>query len=215
MRVASLSITTVLTMILVAWSTKAQENSPEAAADVAPPADATEAQEALHQELTAMREAIVKSVNEQDVEGLLKHVHPDVVVVWQNAEISRGHKGVRKYYEEKLGGPNAVLKSYTVEPIVEERTSLHGDDAGVAYGTVLCRFEFKNGRRFELNGPWSAMLVRNNGTWQIAGFHASSGLFDNPLLLSARNWLVWGCILAALAGMVIGAVVTSIRKRRK
>jgi ketosteroid isomerase-like protein len=149
----------------------------------------------------------------------LVHLHPDAVVVWQNAEISRGHDGVRKYYDKNLGGPDAVLESYTVEPTVSERTALYGDDMGIAYGTIRCHFKFKDGRQFDLTGPWSATLVRNNGTWQIVSFHASVGLFDNPLLLRMTTWLLWGCIAAFAGGLAIGtvlmAVLMAVIKRRK
>lgn len=173
------------------------------------------AQQPMHEELIAMREQIVKAVNSKDIEGLLAHVHPNVVVVWQNAEISRGHDGVRKYYDEMLGAPNALLSSYTIEPSVQELTVLHGDDTGIAYGSVLCHFTFKSGVEFDLTGPWSATMVRHDGKWTIAAFHASAGLFDNPLLLAAKRSLVWGCVTCALAGILLGGVVAWFLKKRR
>lgn len=185
---------------------------PEPASADSPAADGDKA---THEQLIAIREAIVKSVNEQDVDGLIEHIHPDVVVVWQNAVISRGHEGVRTYYKEALGGPEAVLESFTVEPKVQELTILHGDDTGIAYGTILCHFKFKGGRQFDLNGPWSATLVKNEGDWTIASFHASAGLFDNPLLLAAQAWLIRGCFISGFAGLILGAIIISVLKKRK
>src|SRR5262249_35994604 len=108
-----------------------------------------------HDELRAFRNAVVKSINDRDIDGLLKHLHPDVVVVWQNAEISRGHKGVRDYYLKTLGGPDAVLESYTIAPHVDELTIFYPGNTGISYGTTISRFKFKNGDTFDLNGPWS------------------------------------------------------------
>lgn len=216
MRRASLAIMMsglLLGSVLHAFAVLAQDTTSAAAVVVAEPEQP--AVESLHQELIAMREGIVAAVNSQDVDSLLTYLHPDIVVVWQDAEVSRGHEGVRQYYRDKLGSPDAILDSYTVEPTVAERTALHGEDMGIAYGTVLCHFAFKNGREFDLTGPWSATLVRTDGSWQIASFHASSGLFDNPLLAQLRTWLLWGCVAAGIAGVVIGAVIVALLKRRR
>ena len=173
------------------------------------------AESPAHAELVAMREAIVTATNTTNVDGLLEHVHPDVVVVWQNAVISRGHAGIRDYYQQALGGPDAVLESYTVEPRVQELTIMHGDDMGIAYGKVLCHFKFKDGRQFDLEGPWSATMVRNEGAWQIASFHASSGLFDNPWLLAAKSWLIKGCVASLVVGVALGAAVMGLFRRQR
>ena len=186
-------------------------------AQVAPASAAQEDNSAAkaHEALTALREAVVKAVNAQDIEGLLQQLDEDVVAVWQDGTVSRGHEGVRAYYQKTLGGENAVLKSYTVEPKVAELTILHGDDAGVAYGTVLAKFEFKNGRQFELEGPWSATLVRKDGQWKIGSFHASAGLFDNPLLKQAQAWWMTGVIASLAVGLLVGAAVIWWVKRGK
>jgi ketosteroid isomerase-like protein len=167
-----------------------------------------------HEELRGLRAAVVKAVNDRDIDGLLKQLHPNVMVVWQNAEISRGHQGVRDYYLKTLGGPDATLESYTVEPQVEELTIFHGNDTGISYGTTLSRFKFKNGDTFDLNGPWSATLVKENDRWQIVAFHASAGLFDNPLLAVAKRALYWGCGIAGAVGLAVGALAMAFIRRR-
>src|SRR5262249_34040883 len=145
-----------------------------------------------------------------DIDGLLKHLHPDVVVVWQNAEISRGHKGVRDYYLKTLGGPDAVLESYTIAPPdVAELTIFYPGNTGISYGTTVSHFKFKNGDTFDLNGPWSATVVKENDQWQIVAFHASAGLFDNPVLAAAKKFLVWGCVIAGVVGLAVGALAVA------
>jgi ketosteroid isomerase-like protein len=168
-----------------------------------------------HEELRALRAAIEKGVNEQDIDGLLEHVHKDVVVVWQNAEISRGHKGVRDYYQKYLAGPDALLHSYTIEPKVAELTILHGGSTGISYGTMTSHFKFKNGRAMDVEGPFSATLVKNDGKWQIAELHASVGLFSNPLVAAATSALWWGCGIAGAVGILVGALGMLLVRRRK
>jgi ketosteroid isomerase-like protein len=174
-----------------------------------------DANDPRHDELRALRDAVVKAVNDRDIDALLKHLHPNVVVVWQNAEISRKHQGVRDYYLKTLGGPNAVLESYTVDPHVDELTIFYGADTGISYGTATSHFKFKDGETFALHGPWSATLVKEDGRWQIVEFHASAGLFDNPLVAAAKKALYWGCGLAGAAGLAVGMLGMAIFRRKK
>lgn len=168
-----------------------------------------------HDELRALRAAVVKAVNEQNIDALLPHLHPNVVIVWQNAEISRKHQGVRDYYQKTLGGPDSILKSFSVEPTVDELTIFYGDNTGISYGKAVSKFKFRDGDTFDLNGPWSATLVKTDGRWQIAEFHASAGLFDNPLLEAAKNALYIGVAVAGGVGVLLGAMIVLIVKRRQ
>jgi ketosteroid isomerase-like protein len=174
--------------------------------------DAAEAP--VHKDLRAARDAIVEAVNAGDLDALLKHVHENVVVVWQNAEISRGHDGIRAYYHRMLKGPNRVLTGFQIEPTVNELTIIYGDDAGIAYGTAVSKFQFADGGSMDLDGPWSATLVKEGGAWKIAGFHASAGLFDNPILRKAASAVYWGSSIAAVVGLVLGAGIVALLKRR-
>ncbi len=155
------------------------------------PPTAAEKEDPNHEELRKLRAAVEKAVNEKDLDALLKQVDPNVVVVWQNGEISRGHKGIRDYYDKYMGGPGAILDAYTVSIKPEELTILYGDHTGISYGTMNSHFKFKDGRTLDVNGPFSATLVKEDGRWQLASVHASVGLFDNPLVAMVRNTLYW------------------------
>jgi ketosteroid isomerase-like protein len=175
----------------------------------------TEPEDPNHQQLRKLRTAIQDAVNEQRIDDLLEHVHPNVVAVWQNGEITRGHKGIRDYYNKHLGGPDATLKSYTIEPEVAELTILYDGKTGISWGTMTSHFVFKDGKTFDLKGPWSATLVKQDGRWLVAEFHASAPLFENPLVAAAQRALYWGCGIAAGVGLLVGALLVLLLKRRK
>ncbi len=50
-----------------------------------------------HQELRAIKDAMVTAFNHKDVESFMKHVHPNVVVTWQNAEVARHPDGIKAF----------------------------------------------------------------------------------------------------------------------
>ena len=63
-----------------------------------------QASERMHEELRALRDGLVKATNESNIDLLLTHLHPNVVVTWQNAEVSRGHAGVRDVEARRVPG---------------------------------------------------------------------------------------------------------------
>jgi len=182
----------------------------------AAPAPLTEDVERTHNELRALRDGLVKATNDGNVDALLEFLHPNVVITWQNAEVSRGRDGVRAYLAKMTSGPNKVVKRFQTSPTVDELTILYGGDTGIAFGSSKDRFELNDGMSFDLTGRWSATMVKDNGRWMIASFHASSNLFDNPVLALATRSTMW----AGVGGLVIGGLIVLVasalmrRKRR-
>lgn len=171
------------------------------------------ANEATHNELRVMREGLIDAMNKGDIERELSYLHPNVVVTWHNAEVSRGRDGVRAYLNGMLNGPNKVVAGYSADVHVDELTILYGSNAGVSFGSAVEHFKLARGGSLDLPARWSATLVRDGDKWLIASLHASDNLFDNPLLNVARRMIWWAGGIALLAGLIIGFFLGSRRKR--
>ena len=172
------------------------------------------AEDPAHAELRALRDELVDAVNKRDMPRLLRHLHPDVVVTWQNAEVSRHPDGVRAYLTRMLEGPSSIVESFSTSVTVDELTILHGGDTGVSFGSSIDRFALRGAQTFDLHSRWSATLVRFDGRWVIASFHSSTNLFDNPLLNGAKRLAMYGAAGALAAGLIVGFVVGRRRARR-
>ena len=48
-----------------------------------------------------------------DFDRELTYFHPNAVVTWHNAEVSRGRDGIRKYLGRMLEGPNKAVASFS------------------------------------------------------------------------------------------------------
>ena len=167
-----------------------------------------------HAELRALRDGLLDAVNKKDVDALLRLLHPDVVVTWQNAEVSRKPAGVRAYLARMLDGPDRIVDDFSTSVTVDELTILHGGDTGVSFGTSRDRFKLRSGQAFDLDSRWSAAVVRHEGRWVVASFHASVNLFDNPLLVAAQRLAIAAGAGGLILGIVIGYVVARRRARR-
>ncbi len=191
------------------WAAPSRAQAPPPAATPAALAPATPdqaAQARVHDELRSLRDELAGAVNRSDLPAILRCLHPNVVVTWQNAEVSRGREGVRRYYERMLAGPSRVVESFAVQPTVDELTILHGDDTGLAFGRSQDHFVLKGGLDFTLDGRWSATLVRHEGRWVVASFHASTNLFDNVLLRIEQRLKWWLGAIGLLLGLILGVL---------
>ena len=174
---------------------------------VPPPKD-----EVIHNELRALRDGLIDAMNKGDIDRELTFLHPNVVITWHNAEVSRGRDGVRAYLTRMLSGPNKVVSSYSATVNVDELTILYGGSTGISFGSAIEHFKLNDGRMLDLSARWSATLVKEGDKWLIASLHASDNLFDNPLLAIAKRTAYWAGGVALVVGLITGFAIGRRRK---
>jgi ketosteroid isomerase-like protein len=168
-----------------------------------------------HNELRALRNNLKEAINKNDIDALLTHLDKDVVITWMNGEVSRKPQGVREYIERMTKGDKRLVNSYTTEPEVDELTHLYGD-TGVATGHSKDHFVLTDGSDFVVETRWTATLVKKDGKWLVAGFHASTNMFDNPVLdIAVRRTATWVGAAAGVGGGVIGLGIGWLLFRRR
>ena len=161
-----------------------------------------------HNELRAVRDGLLAGMNSGDIDAQLAFLHPNVVVTWHNAEVSRGREDVKKYLDRMLHGTPKVVEKFGAEVKVDELSILYGGDTAIAFGSAQERFTMAGGKQFDFTGRWSATLVKDGGKWLVANLHTSDNIFDNPLLNQVKAALppIGGGLLlvGALGGWIIG-----------
>ena len=168
---------------------------------------------AIHNQLRAVRDAILDAWKRRDIDAVLSHVDSDVVVTWQNGTVSRGPEAIRKFYNEMLVGEGSVLSGVESTFAVDDLSVLHGLDTAIAFGTIHDDVSFKRsasaafigaGSKIGLDSRWTATLVRKGEEWKLASYHVSANIFSNPVL--ALGTKAAGRV-AGLGGFAIGAVL--------
>jgi uncharacterized protein (TIGR02246 family) len=180
-----------------------------------PPLDASGGRVEDRQQLRTLLDGMEAGINKMDIEALLKLAQPEVVITWQNAEVSRGHEQVRTYYERMIKGAGGtpVVRKITTKATLGGPAVFYGDTA-VAYGTTMDHYDLADGLEFALNADWSTTVTKNaEGQWKVAALHFSTNLFDNSLLSAAKR-AAW---YAAGGAFVLGVALTWLlgRMRRK
>jgi hypothetical protein len=166
--------------------------------------------EAIHEELRAVRKGLLDAVDKADWDGVLGFLHPRIVFTAQNGEVSRGREGVRAYLNKMTKGPNRRVERFSTAAEADDLSLLLGDGAGTAlsWGHSDDHFTLTDGSDFVLKSRWTATLVKEEGRWLIVGFHVSANLFDNPVLrLVVEKTALYTGVAAVLVGLVAGIVL--------
>ncbi len=164
--------------------------------------------------IARLRADLVDSYNKGDLDRLLSHLEPDVVVTWQNGQVCHGPAEVRAFYDRMLSGPGRVAQSVTVDPVVDGRNLYTG--WSVSYGHLNDRYVLSDGKSFAFDSRFSAVLHHQRGAWKVAEFHASVDAFDNPVLGIAER-KVGGIAggAGAAAGLIAGGAIGLLIGRRR
>jgi ketosteroid isomerase-like protein len=210
----------LMTVCSNAWAQPDSSTPTPAAATVAPSDTA-----AVHDELRRMRDEMLAAWDRRDIDRVLAHVDPNVVVTWQNGEVSRGPDAIRRFYKEMFEGEGSILSNLKSTLTVDDLSILHGPDTAIAFGSIHDEFTFKRplastaaigaGNTLALTSRWTATVVRKAGEWKLASYHVSANVFSNPvqdLAVKAASRV------GGIVGFVIGAVIVwligwAIRRR--
>jgi ketosteroid isomerase-like protein len=179
----------------------------------APPSAALDAVAAIG----AMREGLVDAFNRQDLDRLLSFLSPDVVITWQNAEVSHGPEAVRAYYNRMMKAEKPIVAKVTANPVVDGR-QVYGDWA-LSWGHMQDHFILTDGTDLPFDSRFTATIARREDRWLVTGFHLSVDAFENPVMnegvrRSGTYGGLGGLAIGLIAG-VVGTVVVSRLRRRK
>jgi len=175
--------------------------------------DLTPEQQALHQQLRDLKDRLAAALNSGNIDGALAETDPNISFTAMNNEFAHGRDGVKQYFEKMMKGDNAIVKAMTVTFEPDQLATIYGDDNAVATGSSKAHFTLSGGMELDLDGRWTADLVKQDGKWALAAAHYSVNMFDNPLLQKAKS-LVWMVGAGAgVAGLIIGFLLGRMRRR--
>jgi ketosteroid isomerase-like protein len=166
------------------------------------------------QSITRLREGLVDSFNQGDIDRLLTFLDTNAVVTWQNGEVCEGAAAVKAYYERMMKGDHPVVSKVTADPKVLGRL-FHGDWA-VSWGNLNDQFVLTDGRVLPLNSRFTATIARRGDRWLVTAFHVSVNAFDNPVMaLAVKKVSLFSGIIGLVAGLIGGVLAMCFLRRPK
>jgi ketosteroid isomerase-like protein len=173
----------------------------------------------LDASVNKLREQLSSAYQRGDIDSLLKFLHPDVVIIFPDAQVLRGPQALKDYYEKMLKSPDHIVAKYSSDPKVIERT-IH-NDVVLSLGDMNDSYELTDGTKFSLNSKFTITAIRlPNGPpesdgWVVRSFHSSTDAFDNPVLaIAAKKSFTYGATIMGLIGALIGLLIGWMLRRR-
>ena len=205
---SAMAVTVMFCLVTIGAPLSAQTTPPATQASGVTTADPMQAINLLRQEL-------IDSFNKGEVDRLLSHLDPDVVVTWQNAEVCRGPEAVRAYYDRMMTGPDRIVAKVSANPTVDDRHIYDGDWA-VSWGNMHDEFVLTDGKSFRFDSRFTATIARRGEAWKVTSFHASINAFDNPILkIVGRKAGTWAAVAGGVIGLLIGLIAGRVMGRRR
>jgi len=173
----------------------------------------TPEQEALHQQLRDLKDRLATALNSGNIDAALAETDPAISFTAMNNDVAHGRDGVKRYFEKMMKGDHPIVQAMSVSFEPDQLATIYGDDNAVATGSSKAHFKLSGGLEFDLDGRWTADLVRQGDKWQLAAAHYSVNMFDNPLLRNAErlSWMVGAG--AGVAGLILGFFLGRMRRR--
>ena len=166
-------------------------NHPEVTDSWEPPKAALDS---LHSELIA-------SFSKNDIERLLSHVAPHVVVTWHNGEVSERPDGIRAFYNRLMHGEKRIVKDAKFAPEILGK-QVYGDWA-IAWGKLHDQFLLTDGTNLPMNSVFTATIAKHENRWLVTGYHVSVNVFENPLQQAVGNIVFRTSVISALFGLLL------------
>ncbi len=175
---------------------------------------AEDARAADRQALLGILKDVETGINGGDVDLMTRHIDPQGVVTWLNAEVSTGPDEVRAYFKRMVGSaPGTILSRYVTHPRIAGPAVFHGDFA-VAHGSTADEFTPHHRSVFRFDSRWTASLKKTDGQWKIVALNLSTNTFDNVLISELERLGVAAGLGGLLTGLALAGLWTWMRRRR-
>jgi hypothetical protein len=162
-------------------------------------------------DLSALQASVLAALNARDYTKLLPQLTPGVVITFQNSEVARGRDGVKTLLEQNTKGPGGMVQNFRIDAKADDTPKSYGESTAVITGSATETFLMANGKNLELDGRWTATVVREEGQWRLAALHTSADIFTNPMIEATKK----AGTMASVASLLIGLVVGWVLGRRK
>jgi hypothetical protein len=80
----------------------------------------------------------------------------------------------------------------------------------------LEHYTLADGRIYDMKTRWTAVVQKEgDGKWRLRSIHIGTDFLDNPILTDAKNKAVTVGLAGAGGGLLVGAVLGWLIRRRK
>jgi hypothetical protein len=143
-----------------------------------------------HQALRALRDKAETAMNTGNMQELGSCLAKEFVFITSDQTVLTNLTGVAAYWDRMLKSEDSPLTGVKTKVTVDGLTQFLGPDTGYCHGTSRDVYTLRRGQKIAMNTTWSALLLRENGSWKINKIHVAVNFLDNPVLEARKmSWL--------------------------
>lgn len=162
--------------------------------------------EADHLALIKLRNDIGAAIGKRDLSAVAGSLHKPFTATVVTQDTFTDFGKLKAYFDSLYTTHVPQIKTMTVAAEADERAQIYQGTFAVARGDTRERYELTDGRSFDLNGRWTATLVKDGDAWKLLAVHTGVNFLDNPVIALVGKSNVWTAAMAAGLGLLAGFV---------
>ena len=167
-----------------------------------------------HEALRGLRQKAVDAFNSLDIDTLASCMAREFVFTTIDGTVLTNKDSMKAFYSSMFEGENAPLVSIETEPEASILTRFIDGNTGLNYGTAKETYTLKDGSEVTLQSNWTTTVVREGGEWRISAIHVGVNVLENPILAKVVSAGKRTAVLAGLAGLIGGFVISLVVRRK-
>ena len=165
------------------------------------------AEEKDHQDIRHLLVDVTQAINTEDIKNIGSFFAKDYIYVGADQSAVTNHEEFVAYYDQLLGGKNALLKSLNFQPKALMKTKFIQDNVGIVYGESNDTYVLAGGHKTQVQSKWSATLLKEDGKWKVASLHNGVNFYDNPEITNFINFWKMAALGALVFGIALGFII--------
>ena len=171
--------------------------------------------EADHIALRDLKEQVTTAINSRDMAVAEKVLHKPFVATVITQDSFNSFEPLKNYFESLYTRTFLGIKNINISAEVDELSQIYEGTYAVARGATHEIYEMKDGRKFALDGRWTAVNTKTEEGWKILAIHTGVNFLDNPVIAAIEESLVWFAAGGFAGGLLLGLVLGWFVCRRR
>lgn len=159
-----------------------------------------------HDALRKLKADAVAAVNNRDYGLMEKLFHRPFMATLITQDSFSDSARLKDYFEHLFTRDILQMKKVAITAEADELSQIHEGTFALTRGSTKEHYELADGRRFDVDGRWTAVTLKENGEWKLLAIHTGTNFLDNPVINAIERSLVWFALGGAGGGLLLGFV---------
>jgi ketosteroid isomerase-like protein len=157
-----------------------------------------------HDALRKLKADIVEAVNKRDYPAAERLLHKPFAATLVTQDHFTDFAKLKDYYESLYTRPSLRMKTVRLGADADDLSQIFEGTFAVNRGTTKEFYELADGRSFEMAGRWTAISIKDKGTWKVMAVHTGVNFMDNPVISAIESAARWFGIVSGIIGLAAG-----------